>query len=68
MLQFGCQIQAISFKCSIDLKHTDIDVGKDVAVTVGVNLTRFPTVRQGLKPLPQSESPLKRTDEFFSLI
>ena len=25
-----------------------------------------PTVRQGFKPLPQSESPLKRTDDFFS--
>jgi hypothetical protein len=34
--------------------------------TIGVNLTLFPSVRQGFKPLPHSKSPLKRTEELIS--
>jgi len=32
MLQFACQILLILLKCSIDLKHTNIDADKDAAV------------------------------------
>ncbi|TAE77832.1 MAG: hypothetical protein EAZ60_05320 [Oscillatoriales cyanobacterium] len=39
---------------------------RDITVLIDVNNRVKPTVRLGLKPLSNSESPLKRTDEFFS--
>ncbi|PHX53224.1 hypothetical protein CP500_022645 [Tychonema bourrellyi FEM_GT703] len=39
---------------------------EDTAVPINVNNQVKPIVRQGLKPLSQSESPLKRTEELIS--
>jgi hypothetical protein len=48
---------------TIDKTPTDIIIHKtateDTAIPIGVNKHVQPIVRQGFKPLPQSESPLK---------
>jgi glycosyltransferase involved in cell wall biosynthesis len=39
---------------------------REARVSERFGVVAQPAIRQGFKPLPQSESPLKRTDEFFS--